>query len=67
MVAGPSEVAIIADSEANPDFVTCDLLAQSEHFGGIAYLITNSKKLAGISSGWLAMAVDVSIWLFSRS
>lgn len=46
MVAGPSEVAIIADSEANPDYVTCDLLAQSEHFGGIAYLITNSKKLA---------------------
>ena len=46
MVAGPSEVAIIADADANPDFVTCDLLAQSEHFGGTAYLITNSKKLA---------------------
>jgi len=46
MVAGPSEVAVIADSEANPDYVTCDLLAQSEHFGGTAYLITNSKKLA---------------------
>ena len=46
MVAGPSEIAIIADSEANPDYVTCDLLAQSEHFGGTAYLITNSKKLA---------------------
>lgn len=46
MVAGPSEVAVIADSEANPDYVTCDLLAQAEHFGGIAYLITNSKKLA---------------------
>lgn len=46
MVAGPSEVAIIADSEANPDYVTCDLLAQNEHFGGSAYLITNSKKLA---------------------
>ena len=46
MVAGPSEVAIIADSEADPDYVTCDLLAQSEHFGGTAYLITNSKKLA---------------------
>ena len=46
MVAGPSEVAIIADSGANPDYVTCDLLAQSEHFGGTAYLITNSKKLA---------------------
>lgn len=46
MVAGPSEVAVIADAEANPDYVTCDLLAQSEHFGGTAYLITNSKKLA---------------------
>jgi histidinol dehydrogenase len=46
MVAGPSEVAVIADFEANPDYVTCDLLAQSEHFGGTAYLITNSKKLA---------------------
>jgi histidinol dehydrogenase len=46
MVAGPSEVAIIADAEANPDYVTCDLLAQTEHFGGTGYLITNSKKLA---------------------
>ncbi len=46
MVAGPSEIAIIADSEANADYVTCDLLAQNEHFGGTAYLITNSKKLA---------------------
>lgn len=46
MIAGPSEVAIIADGNANEDYVTCDLLAQSEHFGGISYLITNSKKLA---------------------
>jgi histidinol dehydrogenase len=46
MVAGPSEVAILADSDANPNYVTCDLLAQTEHFGGTSYLITNSKKLA---------------------
>lgn len=45
MVAGPSEVAIIADSSSDPDFVTCDLLAQAEHFGGTAYLVTHSKKL----------------------
>lgn len=45
MVAGPSEVAILADQSANPDFVTCDLLAQTEHHGGTGYLITNSKKL----------------------
>ncbi len=46
MVAGPSEVAILADEDANPNYVTCDLLAQSEHFGGTSFLITNSKKLA---------------------
>jgi histidinol dehydrogenase len=45
MVAGPSEVAIIADSNTNPDFVTCDLLAQAEHYGGTPYLVTPSKKL----------------------
>ena len=45
MVAGPSEVAILADATANPDFVTCDLLAQTEHHGGSGYLVTNSKKL----------------------
>ncbi len=45
MVAGPSEVAILADSTANPDYVTCDLLAQAEHHGGISYLVTHSKKL----------------------
>lgn len=45
MVAGPSEVAIIADSSANPDYVTCDLLAQAEHHGGTDFLITPSKKL----------------------
>lgn len=45
MVAGPSEVAIIADANADADYVTCDLLAQAEHHQGIAYLITPSKKL----------------------
>lgn len=45
MVAGPSEVAIIADATSDPDYVTCDLLAQAEHHGGIAYLVTHSKKL----------------------
>ncbi len=46
MVAGPSEVAILADQNAHPNYITCDLLAQAEHFGGISYLVTNSKKLA---------------------
>src|SRR3990167_26563 len=46
MVAGPSEIAILADADATPNYVTCDLLAQAEHFGGTSYLVTNSKKLA---------------------
>lgn len=45
MVAGPSEIAIIADASANHDYVTCDLLAQAEHHGGTDFLITPSKKL----------------------
>jgi len=31
MVAGPSEVLVIADASANPDWVTMDLFAQAEH------------------------------------
>jgi len=45
MVAGPSEVAIIADSTADADLVTCDLLAQAEHHQGTSYLVTPCKKL----------------------
>jgi len=48
MVAGPSEVAIIADSSANTDYLTCDLLAQSEHFNGVGILITDSSKIVDI-------------------
>jgi len=46
MVAGPSEVVILADRNADPNLVTCDLLAQAEHVGGIPILVTNSKVLA---------------------
>ncbi len=45
MLAGPSEVAILADSTANPDLITCDLLAQAEHTSGVGVLITHSKRL----------------------
>ncbi|MBU1862568.1 MAG: histidinol dehydrogenase [Candidatus Omnitrophica bacterium] len=45
MTAGPSEVAIIADRYADPNIITCDLLSQAEHVGGVAVLITYSKKI----------------------
>lgn len=48
MLAGPSEVVIIANNFANPAHVIADLQAQAEHRLGIAVLITSSKKLARI-------------------
>ncbi|MDD4767719.1 MAG: histidinol dehydrogenase [Desulfotomaculaceae bacterium] len=48
ILAGPSEVLIIADQGADPAIVACDLLAQCEHdptARGI--LVTDSSKLAG--------------------
>lgn len=45
-LAGPSEVLIIADESANPEFVAVDLLAQSEHDPSAkATLVTTSEKL----------------------
>jgi histidinol dehydrogenase len=46
MVAGPTELVIIANKFSDQKFVISDLLAQKEHLGGQAILITPSKKLA---------------------
>lgn len=45
MLAGPSEVLIIADDHANPGFVASDLLSQAEHAPGISILVTFSELL----------------------
>ncbi len=50
MVAGPTEVVILANDYSDPDFVTADLLAQSEHHMGTSILVTTSKRLAKIIS-----------------
>ncbi|MDX3926440.1 MAG: histidinol dehydrogenase [Shinella sp.] len=47
MIAGPSEVLVIADGENNPDWLAADLLAQAEHDAGAqSILITDSEPLA---------------------
>lgn len=47
MLAGPTEVFIIADDSANPEWVAADLLAQAEHdVVAQPVLATNSEKLA---------------------
>ncbi|WP_373839809.1 histidinol dehydrogenase [Methanospirillum sp.] len=52
--AGPSEITIIADEEARPDFIAADILAQSEHDPlAASMLITTSKKLAEEVGEWI--------------
>ena len=47
MIAGPSEIGIIADETANPAYVAADLLSQAEHdVLARAILVTNSEQLA---------------------
>ena len=47
MIAGPSEVLIIADTNANPEYVAADLIAQAEHdVQASAICLTTSVKLA---------------------
>jgi len=46
-LAGPSEVLIVADENANPELISADMLAQSEHDKDArSYLVTTSAKLA---------------------
>jgi histidinol dehydrogenase len=47
MIAGPSEILVVADETANPVFVAADLLSQAEHDKmASAILVTNSRELA---------------------
>ena len=62
-IAGPSEVLIIADATANPDWVAADLLAQAEHNPGSALLVTPSVQLAEA----VAAAVDRQLTQLQRA
>lgn len=47
MIAGPSEILVIADGKSNPKFVAADLLSQAEHDKmASAVLVTDSAELA---------------------
>jgi len=47
MIAGPSEILVIADHSANPTFVAADLLSQAEHDElASSMLVTTSRELA---------------------
>jgi histidinol dehydrogenase len=47
MIAGPSEILIVADKTANPNFIAADLLSQAEHDKlATAVLVTDDEDLA---------------------
>ncbi|WP_449528520.1 histidinol dehydrogenase [Galactobacter valiniphilus] len=56
--AGPTEIAIIADAGANPEFVAADLISQAEHDpDAAAFLITDSAELVEAVRGPLERQV----------
>ena len=59
-MAGPSEVLVIADDSASPDWVAADLIAQSEHGSGdeAAILLTPSRRVAENVSTALDRALE---------
>jgi histidinol dehydrogenase len=61
-VAGPSEVVVLADDTAHPEYVTADLIAQAEHSPGASILVTWHEPLAEA----VAAAVDRQLASLSR-
>jgi histidinol dehydrogenase len=58
MPAGPSEILVLADETANPQFIALDMVSQAEHGAdSVAGLITTSQKLAEDVQNWLVKAV----------
>jgi histidinol dehydrogenase len=48
IIAGPSEILVVADGSADPEFIAADLLSQAEHDArASAVLVTPSRDLAG--------------------
>jgi len=50
MIAGPSEILVVADKTANPEYIAADLLSQAEHDPlASAILITDSEEIAELT------------------
>jgi histidinol dehydrogenase len=62
MIAGPSEILVLADETADPDWVAADLLSQAEHGSGYeaAICITTSAKAAAWIADCVAQQVEAS-------
>lgn len=59
MIAGPSEILIIADDTANPEFVAADMLSQAEHDElALSLLLTTSPALADAVNAQLSVQLE---------
>ena len=64
MIAGPSEILVVADDTCNPAYVAADLLSQAEHDRmASAVLVTDSRALADA----VAKEIEQQIPLLARS
>ena len=59
-IAGPSDIVVLADEHADPEYVAADLLSQAEHDEmSSAILVTTSRELAECGSAELWRQLDV--------
>lgn len=64
MLAGPTELVVIANRHSNPEFIVADMEGQIEHLDGLAILITTSKQLIKnvrkrVSKGYIIYAKNI--------
>lgn len=60
MVAGPSEILVIADAKSDPEIIAADMLSQAEHDKlASAVLVTDSEKLANDVAGEIEKQLQV--------
>lgn len=59
MIAGPSEILVLADEEANPKYIAADLMSQAEHDPmSSAVLLTTSKRIAKETLREIELQID---------
>ena len=64
MIAGPSEILVVADGTNNPEFIAADLLSQAEHdVNASAVLVTDDAQFAE----WVSEAIERQIPLLPRA
>ena len=63
MIAGPSEILVIADEDNDPDWIAVDLLSQAEHDESAQSILITTSKLFGEE---VARAVDLRLETLAR-